>query len=92
MLRAGGHQVDAGSLNAAVPQQVRQLDDVPTDPVKDCGEQVSQVMGKHLAWLHTSVLAQPFQFCLDLTAAQLSSASGAKDRARGDLLFLRVFQ
>ena len=49
-------------------------------------------MWKHLAWLHTSVLAQPFQFCPDLTAAQLSSASGAKDRARGDLLFLRVFQ
>ena len=91
MLRPGGQEVNAGSLNTGMAQQVGQLHDVPAGPVEDGGEQVAQVVGKHLGGFHPGVLAEGFQLRPDLPAAQLLSASGAKDRAGGDFLLLGVF-
>ena len=92
MLRARGHQVDPGGLDAAVAQQVGELDDVPAGPIKHRGEQVPQIVREHLSGLHTGVLAETFHLRPDLPAAQFFSAFGAKDLAGGGLLFLGVFQ
>ena len=59
VVRAGGNQVDAGGLDGAVAQHVRQLCYVPADVVKGPGEQVPQVVGKHLAGRYPRLSAQP---------------------------------
>ena len=92
MLGAGGDEVDAGGLDAAVAQQVRQLDDVPAGPVEHHSKQVPQIVGEHLARVHPGVPAQPLHLRPDLPAAQLFSAFGAKDCTGGGFLFLGVLE
>ena len=92
MLRAGGDQVDAGGLDAAVAQHVRQLRHVPADPVKGPGEQVPQVVGEHLGGRHPRPGAQGFYLRPDLPAGKTGSASGEKDLAGGGVLFFGVLQ
>lgn len=48
VLRSGGDQVNAGRLDAAVAQHIGQLRHIPARLVKAPGEQVAQVVGKHL--------------------------------------------
>lgn len=45
---AGGDDIDAGRIDAAVPENIRKLGDVLFDAVEYPGEQVPQVMGEHL--------------------------------------------
>lgn len=78
MLCAGGNQVDACGFDTAVTQQVSQFGNVPAGTVENRGKQVPQIMWKHFSRLHTCVLAQPFQFRPDLSAAEFLSAFGAK--------------
>ena len=92
MLCAGGSQVDACGFDAAVAQQVSQFGNVPAGSVEDSGKQVPQIVRKHFPWLHACVLAQPFQFRPDLSAAKFLSAFGAKDRAGGGFLFFHILQ
>ena len=54
---AGGDEVDAGSLNAGVPQHIRQLRHIPAGTVECPGEQVSQVVGEDLRWSHICFFA-----------------------------------
>ena len=92
MLCAGGNQVDACGFDTAVTQQVSQFGNVPAGTVENRGKQVPQIMWKHFSRLHTCVLAQPFQFRPDLSAAEFLSAFGAKDRTGGGFLFFRILQ
>lgn len=48
MLRAGGDQVDARSLNAGMPEQVGQFGNVVADAVERACEQVTQVVRENL--------------------------------------------
>ena len=48
MLRAGGDQVDAGGLNAGMPEQVGQLCNIVADAVERTCEQVTQVVREDL--------------------------------------------
>ena len=60
MLGAGGHDIDAGSIDTAVAQNVRQLGDVLFDSIKGPGEQFSQIMMKHLRFFYARSAAQAF--------------------------------
>ena len=92
MLGSGGDQVDAGGLDAAVAQDVRQLGHVPADPVERPGEQVPQVVGKDLGGLHPGPGAQRLHLRPDLPAGKAAAASGEKDLAGGGLLLPGVLQ
>lgn len=48
VFRAGGDDIDAGRIDAAVTEDIRQLGNVFFDTVKYTGEQVAQIVGKHL--------------------------------------------
>ena len=58
VLGARGDQVNPGRLNTGVAQDVRQLGHVPADTVERPGEQVPQIVGKHLAGCHARLVAQ----------------------------------
>ena len=48
MLRAGGQEIDAGGVDGAVAQHVRQFHDVSRSPVERDREQVREVVRKYL--------------------------------------------
>ena len=77
-------QIEPCRVDGAVAKDVRQLDDVPVQQVKGLGEQVPQIMGKHLAFRHACRAAQPLHFRPDLHPAQRAAAPCEKDPAGGD--------
>ena len=81
MLRSGGHKVDTSGFNGTVAQHIGQPHDVLAGPVENGGEQVPQIVRKHLGRFHSGGLAQPFQLCPNLAAAQRGSVSGEKNLA-----------
>lgn len=62
MLSAGGDNINAGSIDVAVPKEVGQLRDVFCDTVKYPREQMPQVMGENLGWIYICLAAQCFHF------------------------------
>ena len=48
MLLPGGDNIYAGRVDIAVSQRICQLADILVDTVKAAGEQMPQIMGKHL--------------------------------------------
>lgn len=52
MLGAGGNDVEAGGVDARMPQKIGQLGDVLFLLVEDPGKEMAQVVGKHLALIH----------------------------------------
>ena len=92
VFRAGGDEVDAGGLDGAVAQHVRQLRHVPADLVERPGEQVAQVVGEDLGGLHPRPGAQGLHLRPDLFPGQAPSASGEKDLTGGDFLSPGVFE
>ncbi len=87
VLHTGGDQIDAGGLDAGMPQDVGQLRDVLIHPVKGPGKQVAQVVGKHLGGFHLRVFTKRFHLCPDLPSGQTLSVSGEK-YLTGDDFFL----
>ena len=57
VLRASGHDIDAGGVNAAVTQDIGKLCDVLFDAVESPSKQFPQIMGKHLTFLDSGGLA-----------------------------------
>lgn len=48
VFRTGGHDINPRGINAAVPQDVRQLGDVFLNAVKGPGKQFAKIVRKHL--------------------------------------------
>ena len=92
MLGARGDQVNPGRLNTGVAQDVRQPGHVPADTVERLGEQVPQIVGKHLARCHARLVAQCFHLRPDLPAGDAFFVSGEKNLAGSDFLFPGVFE
>ncbi|CAN4051677.1 hypothetical protein EJMLMN_EJMLMN_17280, partial [Dysosmobacter welbionis] len=92
VLGARGDQVNPGRLNTGVAQDVRQLGHVPADTVERPGEQVPQIVGKHLAGCHARLVAQRFHLRPDLPAGDAFFVSGEKNLAGSDFLFPGVFE
>ena len=76
-----GHEVNPGGLDAAVAQQVRQLDDVLVLAVKRRREQVAEVVREDLPCIHTRAGSQLFHFRPNLISRHGLAAFGAKDCA-----------
>ena len=52
VLGSGGHDVDAGGVDAAVAQNVGQPGDVLFNAVEGAGEQFAEIVGEYLAGLY----------------------------------------
>lgn len=49
---SGGHDIDAGGVDAAVAQNVGRLGDVLFNAVEGAGEQFAEIVGEYLAGLY----------------------------------------
>ena len=92
MLGAGGADVDTGGVDAAVAQQVGQLGQVLVQPVERAGEQVAEVVGKHLFVGDAGGAAQGLHLAPDVAAVQGCAAAGDEHRAEGDAVLLHIAQ
>lgn len=62
------HNVDSGSFNTGMPQDISQLGKVFSGIVKGFGEQMPKVMRKYFFTVYTSAFTQPFHRTPDITA------------------------
>ena len=92
MFHAGGDDINPCCIDAAVAQNIRQLGDVLFDAVKCPGKQLSQVVGKHLAFLDTGSFTPLFHLPPDTTAVQGLAVFADKDRASCDAAAFGIIQ
>ena len=92
MLYAGGHDIDPGRFDAAVAENIRQLGDILFQAVKGAGEQLPQVVWKHLRWADIGAGAEPFHFGPDIAWVQRSARPGAENAPAFDTGLFRVIQ
>lgn len=92
MFGAGGHDIDAGGVDAAVAEEVGQLGDVLFDGVEGFGEEFSQIVGEYLWRMHSRRFAQPFHLRPDGFPVQRFSVPCEKNHAGTDFLFFGVAQ
>ena len=67
---AGLHGIDPGRIQAGVPQNIRQPDDILLQGVIGPGEQVPQVVREHLSLRHAGLPAQRFHLMPDIASVQ----------------------
>ncbi len=82
MFGAGGHDIDAGGIDGAVTQNICQLGNVLFDAVEGAGEQLTQIVGKHLGRFHPGGFAQLFHCRPDVASIQRFSSTGDEDHTR----------
>ncbi len=70
MLVPGFHNINAGGVYTAVPQQVCQSDNVFVKTVEGSGEKVAEIMWKHLSGVYPCTLAQGFHLPPDAAPVQ----------------------
>ena len=68
MLAAGSHDVDAGCVDAAMAQHVRQLSYVVVYRVEFPGEQMPQVVWKHFLPIYSRRIAEGFHLMEDVAS------------------------
>ena len=90
MLLPCGHDIDSGGIDTAVTQDVGQLGNVLFDAVEGPGKQLSQIVGKHLAFLNTGSFAQLLHLPPDAAAVQRLPLTVLEDHPGGDLFFFGV--
>ncbi len=90
VLRSGGDDIQAGRVDAGMPQEVRQLRHVMVNAVEGPGEQVSQAVGKYFGGRNPCPLAQGFHLPPDVGPVQGRSRPGDKDRAGADIPLLSI--
>ena len=92
MFRACGDQVNARGFNAAVPEDIGQLYNVPAGLVKRPRKQVPQIVREHLAGRNPRLCADRFHFRPNLCPGEPFPASGKKNLAGSGFLSPCVFQ
>ena len=80
MLVSCGDDINPRGVDTAVTENVRELCDVLLQPVKGAGEQVAQIVRKHLVGVDVRVFAERLHLPPDIRSADRSTAAGDKDR------------
>ena len=81
VLGAGGYNIDPGGINAAVPQDIRQLCNILLNAIEGPGKELAEVMGKDLGGIDTRCLTQPFHLRPDIASVQRLAGSRHEDNA-----------
>lgn len=84
--------VDAGRVDAGMPQHVRQLDNILSRSVKSAGKKMAQVVGKNLGREDAGTLTQSLHFPPYGNAVNRPAAPGDEHRSGGDAQLGSVLQ
>lgn len=90
VLRAGGDDINAGRIDAAVTENVGELCNVLFDAVKHPGEQVAQIVRKHLFRVDLRLLAQGFHLPPDICPVDGLARAGHENHPAFDPLLRRI--
>ena len=80
MLPAGGNDINTRGIDAAMPQNVCQLGDIPFHAVKGSCKQMSKIVRKDLLGTNLCKTAQALHFLPDVASVHWISLLGNKDR------------
>ena len=69
MLGAGGHDVDASRIDAAVTEKIGEFGDILLQPVEGAGEEMPEVVRKDLGAVDPRLFAQLFHITPNADAA-----------------------
>ena len=88
--RAAFGGVNAGGVDAAVAQDIRQAGQVFLNGVKCPGKQMAKIVGEYLGRRYACTLAKGLHFPPDIASVQRFSVPADKHRSGGDFLFLEI--
>lgn len=89
---AGGHYIDPGCVNAAVPQDVRQFRNILLNAIESPGKELAQIVWKDFGRVNARRLTQPFHLCPNVAAVQGLAVSGDEDSTASDTALLSIIQ
>ena len=89
---AGGHDIYAGGVNAAVPQNIRKLGNVLFNAIKSTGKELAQIVGEYLGGLDPGSPAKAFHLRPDVASVKGPAVSCDKDSAALDVFLGGVIQ
>ena len=92
VLCAGGHDVDARRVDAAVTENICQFCNILLHTIESPGKEFPQIVGKHLAGFYSGCLAEGFHLRPNIAPVQRLPVPGNKDRSRTDAVFLCVME
>ena len=87
---AGGDNIDSCGVNAAVSENVGKLGNILLNAVKHTGEQVAEVVRKHLLRVDLCLDAQSFHFPPDIRAADWFAGAGYKNHSTLNILLRSI--
>ena len=92
VLRTGCHNIDSGSIDTAVSEDISQLGDIFFYFIESSCKKFPSVVGIYFIRIHTGSLAETFHLSPDIAAVHWLSVSGAEDDTASYLLFLGICQ
>lgn len=90
VFRAGGNDIDAGGVDAAVTEDVGELGDILLQAVEHAGKQMPQVMREDLAGIDVGLRAEGFHLSPDVRPADRLSCACDEDTARNYALLRAI--
>ena len=81
VLCAGGHDVDARRVDAAVTENICQFCNILLHTIESPGKELPQIVGKHLAGFYSGCLAEGFHLRPNIAPVQRLPVPGNKDRS-----------
>lgn len=79
VLCAGGHDVDARRVDAAVTENICQFCNILLHTIESPGKEFPQIVGKHLVRIYVCLRTQPLHGRPDIAAVHRLAGPGTKD-------------
>ena len=92
VLCAGGHDVDARCVDAAVAENICQFCNILLHTIESPGKEFPQIVGKHLVRIYVCLRTQPLHGRPDIAAVHRLAGPGTEDMPAFDLRAAHVLQ
>ena len=79
VLCAGGHDVDARRVDAAVTENICQFCNILLHTIESPGKELPQIVGKHLVRIYVCLRTQPLHGRPDIAAVHRLAGPGTED-------------
>ena len=76
MFGTSSNNINAGSVDIAMTENICELGNILFNAVKGAGKQVAQIVWKNLLWIYPRLLTKIFHFPPNVCAAHRSTAAG----------------
>ena len=92
VLCAGGHDVDARRVDAAVTENICQFCNILLHTIESPGKELPQIVGKHLVRIYVCLRTQPLHGRPDIAAVHRLAGPGTEDMPALDSCAASILQ